>query len=90
MDIEGNSWEKLTESLESMQKALDQFQGYDPDPYNPFIRGKNEIRTVIRGGVAIFAAETTGTLNEGRDQILMTPLKIHYITGGYGLIIGLQ
>jgi len=56
MDIEGNSWEKLTESLESMQKALDQFQGYDPDPYNPFVRGKNEIRTGIRGGVAIFAA----------------------------------
>lgn len=52
--IEGNSWEKLTESLESMQKALDQFQGYDPDPYNPFIRGENEIRTGIRGGVAIF------------------------------------
>lgn len=54
VDIEGNSWEKLTESLESMQKALDQFQGYDPDPYNPFIRDKNEIRTGIRGGVAIF------------------------------------
>jgi hypothetical protein len=56
VDIEGNSWEKLTESLESMQKALDQFQEYDPDPYNPFVRGKNEIRTGIRGGVAIFAA----------------------------------
>lgn len=54
VDIEGNSWEKLTESLETMQKALDQFQGYDPDPYNPFIRGKNEIRTGIRGGIAIF------------------------------------
>lgn len=54
VDIEGNSWEKLTESLESMQKALNQFQGYDPDPYNPFIRGENEIRTGIRGGVAIF------------------------------------
>ena len=54
VDIEGNSWEKLTESLETMREALDQFQGYDPDPYNPFIRGENEIRTGIRGGVATF------------------------------------
>lgn len=54
VDIEGNSWETLTESLETMREALDQFQGYDPDPYNPFIRGENEIRTGIRGGVATF------------------------------------
>ena len=54
VDIEGNSWEKLTESLETIREALDQFQGYDPDPYNPFIRGENEIRTGIRGGVATF------------------------------------